>query len=424
MTCLIAAVFAASLTAGPQSVFEQDLHGVDAVLLGTVADDIPEGVLVRKGYHLTVATDEIDEARFMQIGDEGVLYVSQPRQNRIVSLKDADDDGTYETQAVFVDEPGSNPHSMDFNDGWLYFTASEPGYLKRARDTNGDGKADETQTLIAPGRANGIPSGGGHPFRGVLVDTDNDRILITVSDPSNMTRELESDRKTLYAFAFTGDSTAGERSVFATGIRNTEKIRHRIARDGTETQEVWGADHGSDNLGSRYGEERGGEGGQPITDLNPPDELNHLEEGKFYGHPYLMADRTPRPEYLDRDDLIELAAKTEPAAWSFGAHTACNGFTFADQSVADTFGPEFVGDLFQAQHGSWNSSVPVGYSVNRVLFDEATGRPYGELKIVDAHPGEDRPLLRPVDLVIAPDGTLLFSCDMTHRIYRLSPQGE
>ena len=51
--------------------------------------------------------------------------------------------------------------------------------------------------------------------------------------------------------------------VFATGIRNTEKIRHRPG-----TTEIWGWDHGSDNFGRRHGEKTGQN--QPITDLLPP----------------------------------------------------------------------------------------------------------------------------------------------------------
>ncbi len=362
--------------------------------------------------------DDIPGARFLQFGDDGELFLSLPRDGKILCLRDPDGDGTYDERVDFVTEDGSNPHSMDFHDGWLYYSASEPGYLKRARDTSGDGKADETETLVDPSRSDsdGIPSGGGHAFRGVLVDAENDRIFITVSDPSNMMNELDTDRKTLFTF----DMNGSNRQVFSTGIRNTEKIRFRIDHAGDETDEVWGADHGSDWFGKNYGDERGN---QPITDLNPPDELNHLEEGKFYGHPYLMADRTPRPEYVDRPDLHELAAKTVPAAWSFGAHTACNGFTFVGSETAELFDdPSMAGDLFQAQHGSWNSSVPVGYSVNRVLFDDMTGRPYGEEKVVDCHDGEGRPEARPVDCAVAPDGSILFSCDMTGRVYRIVPE--
>lgn len=407
-----------SVAASAALAEEQDLHAAPESMRGSTGENVP-AFAVRRGYRVELAADDLAEARFMVFGDNGTLYLSQPREEKVVALRDENDDGVFEKKTDFVTDQ-SNVHSMDFVDGWLWYTSSADGALRKARDTNGDGEADEVQTVIDPSRSesDGIPAGGGHAFRGVLVEPDQEgggRVLITVSDPQNMTSELDTDRKTVFAFDLDGSN----RRVFAKGIRNTEKLRHRIAADGSETDEVWGADHGSDNFGRAYGDNRES---QPITDLNPPDELNHLEEGKFYGHPYLMADRTPRPEYVDRDDLHELAAKTVPAAWSYVAHSATNGFCFAGPKAAELFGDEsMTGDLFQAQHGSWNRSTPVGYSVNRVLFDEMTGRPYGELKIVDCHDSEGRPEARPVDCVEAPDGSILFTCDSTQRIYRIVP---
>src|SRR5690606_31820323 len=148
---------------------------------------------------------------------------------------------------------------------------------------------------------------------------------------------------------------------FCTGLRNTEKLRFRPG-----TAEIWGCDHGSDWFGRTYGDK---EGNQPITDLNPPEELNHLVEGAFYGHPFLVGNRVPRPEFADREDINALAAKTTPPAWPFGAHWAPNGFTFLEN---DYF-PQHQGDMFVAFHGSWNSQTRRGYCMERVLFDNATG---------------------------------------------------
>jgi glucose/arabinose dehydrogenase len=64
--------------------------------------------------------------------------------------------------------------------------------------------------------------------------------------------------------------------------------------------------------------------------------------------------------------------------------------------------------------------VPDGYRIERVLFDPVTGRPYGSLTIVKTLTADNRVLARPVDCVEAPDGSVLFSCDMTNRIYRIS----
>ena len=161
-----------AVASGPQSVYEQDLHGLDERHLGTLGEGVPDGMRVRSGYRVDVVAGDLGEARFMQVGDDGTLYLSQPNAGRILSLRDADGDGTYETRQTFVEESGTNPHSMDWHDGRLWYTASNPGYLKTARDTDGDGKADDVQTIIAGGQPDGIPGGGGHAFRAVLVHGD------------------------------------------------------------------------------------------------------------------------------------------------------------------------------------------------------------------------------------------------------------
>jgi len=56
------------------------------------------------------------------------------------------------------------------------------------------------------------------------------------------------------------------------------------------------------------------------------------------------------------------------------------------------------------------------------LFDN--GHPYGSLKMVDFLTPDGKVLARPVDVVIAPDGSLLISDDYKSKIYRLSWKGK
>lgn len=377
------------------------LAGVPAAALAQ--ERVGEGVpafQVRPGYRVTLAAKDLGEARFIEFGKDGELFLSQPRRGAIVRLVDKDGDGVFESKSDFVtDRPTA--HGMFYKDGWLYFSQAGKGSVTRARDDDGDGKAEKVEPVVPDG---GLPSGGGHPFIGLLV-TD-DALYATISDPRNMTPELESDRKTLYRFSPDGKN----RTVFASGIRNTEKLRVRPG-----TSEIYGFDHGSDNFGQRYGDTPGKD--QPITDLIPPEELNLFVEGGFYGHPYLLGNRVPRPEHTDRKDFHELARRTIPPAWSLGAHWAINGFTF----LSGDYFPGHKGDIFCAAHGSWNSQKRVGYCVERVLFDPETGKPYGSLTIVSTLGKDGREVLaRPVDCAEAPDGTVLFSSDHTRAIYRIS----
>jgi glucose/arabinose dehydrogenase len=359
---------------------------------------------VRPGYRVTRAVPDKqfkEESRFLELSDDGkTLFVSFRDPGYILALRDVDADGVFKTSSKFVTDRRS-VQGMDFHNGWLYFSQAGEGSLSRARDTNGDGVADDVEVVLPPGS---VPKGGGHPFEGLLV-TDK-TIYMTCSDPTNMTAELDSERKTIYAFDIDGKN----KRVFCTGVRNVEKLRFRPG-----TQEIWGFDHGSDNLGQRYGEQPGKN--QPITDLLPPEEFNKFVEGGFYGHPYLSGNRIPRPEFTDRKDFIELANKTIPPEWLVHAHWAVLGFTFLEK---DYFGKDHVGDCFFAAHGSWNSIKPVGACVDRVLFDDVTGRPYGSQTIVDCQAEGKRRHARPVDCVEAPDGTILFSSDEPPALYRIS----
>lgn len=371
---------------------------------GTLGEGMPE-FRVRDGYHVSLASKQLPEARFIEFDDNGTLYVSAPRKGEIYTLRDTDNDGVYEQIGTFVSGK-KLVHGMHFYKGWLWFAQSQ-GIFK-GRDTNGDGVADEVATIIPDGE---LPGGKGHWWRPIFVTDDG--FYTSVGDEHNFSKTTDAERTRLWFYSLDGK----KREEIASGIRNTEKYRYR-----PETTELWGLDHNSDWFGEPLGEDKEH---QAITDYNPPEELNHYVKGGFYGHPYLVGDRIPRLEFLDKPDLLELAEKTIPPAWKLDAHAAPNGFTFLDTDKH--FPKDHVGDLFIACHGSWNRTTKVGYSIDRILFDDQTGKPYGSLRIVstlksDHEKRDDRSGImdRPVDCAVAPDGTIIFSCDYANTLYRIS----
>ena len=74
---------------------------------GTLGEGVPEGFIVRPGYHVTLAAGDLEEARFIEFGEEGVLYVSMPQTGKIQALKDEDGDGVYESRTDFAMVMGS-----------------------------------------------------------------------------------------------------------------------------------------------------------------------------------------------------------------------------------------------------------------------------------------------------------------------------
>ncbi|HKJ43887.1 MAG TPA: PQQ-dependent sugar dehydrogenase [Sunxiuqinia sp.] len=377
------------------------LLGLFFVQCATAQSNSPNpDIWVRDGFKLTIAENTLKHPRFMAFDDRGTLYISFPNDGEIKSLKDQDGDGVYETINTFV-KGYPTVHGLYFYNGWLWFTQS--GAIYKAIDKDHDGVADQTETVIPDGK---LEKGGGHWWRPVLIH-DN-RLYTAIGCSGNIAEDKGTNRQKVWSF----DLNGRDRQLFASGIRNTEKL---LVRPGTD--EIWGMDHGSDRFGGEL--ETSPTGGQPITDFNPPGEMNHLVKGGFYGHPYITGNRVPRYEYMKRPDIVELAAKTIVPEWCTGAHWAPNAMVFY---TGDQFPSEYKNDAFIAFHGSWNRSKRAGYCVSRVLFDN--GHPYGELKYVDFLTDDGKKVLgRPVDVVVAPDGSLLISDDSGSTIYRLTYTG-
>lgn len=376
---------------------------------------INAGLVVREGYSVTVAA-ELDDPRFLETDGNGTVFCSRPSKGDILALTDKDGDGVYEAKASLIsgykqvqgmcwrpDERGKS--------GWLFF--STPGSINKVRFPESESKVQPIEVL-GDGQ---IPGGyDGHWWRSLLVTQD--AIYTSIGDSGNISDQSTTERQKVWRFRLDGTG----KTLFASGVRNTEKLR---IRPGTPTTgdkiEVWGCDHGSDSFGQPVGEKDT----QPITDWNPPCELNKYVIGGFYGHPFIVGLKVPRYEYVNRPDIIELAEKTIVPEWCFGAHWAPNGWCWIDPAINEkthAFPTDHGGDMLVAFHGSWNRSEKGGYCIARVTFDKDPvlgGHPCGLVKIVSTLDGGDRVVARPVDCLQMPDGSVLFSSDTSDRIYRL-----
>jgi glucose/arabinose dehydrogenase len=139
-----------------------------------------------------------------------------------------------------------------------------------------------------------------------------------------------------------------------------------------------------------------------MGDNIPPDELNTLRPGAFYGFPYFGG----RMRLRGFETAAPPVPQTPPV-YEFQAHVATLGIHFYRGAMF----PELRGEALVAEHGSWNRSTPVGYQVVRMrIGGGSSGNGQSFL----------RSLGRPVDIEELPDGSIVVSDDAGGRIWRIS----
>ncbi len=82
------------------------------------------------------------------------------------------------------------------------------------------------------------------------------------------------------------------------------------------------------------------------------------------------------------------------------------------------FPAEYRNNIFIAEHGSWNRTKPIGYRIVRVVLNER-GQAVRQEVFAQGWLQGDKPWGRPVDVQVAPDGSLLVSDDMAGAVYRI-----
>ena len=82
------------------------------------------------------------------------------------------------------------------------------------------------------------------------------------------------------------------------------------------------------------------------------------------------------------------------------------------------FPSEYRGQVFIAEHGSWNRSKKIGYRISLVRLQE--GVPVSYERFATGWLQNESVSGRPVDLVVLEDGSMLVSDDHAGKIYRIS----
>ena len=135
------------------------------------------------------------------------------------------------------------------------------------------------------------------------------------------------------------------------------------------------------------------------------------EDGQHFGYPFCHGQDIADPEFGDQRPCDELV----PPAIDLDPHVAAVGMRFYRGAA---FPERYHGQIFIAEHGSWNRSSKIGYRVMVVHVDRDGRAAEYEEFATGWLQGEDS-WGRPVDVMERADGSLLVSDDMRGAIYRI-----
>jgi glucose/arabinose dehydrogenase len=349
------------------------------------------------GFKVELFAAGLNNPRLMRTAPNGDIFLAESDPGRIRVFRGMTKDGQPEQMQVFA-EGLQKPYGIAFyppgNDPqWIY--VGNTNEVVRFPYRNGDLKANGAPQHIAD-----LPAGGGHWTRSVEFSPDGKRMWVAVGSASNDddtdTHPGEKDRADILVC----DPNNCQLSVYAYGIRN--------AGGGItinpQTGELWCSVNERDALGDNL----------------VPDYITHVQEGGFYGWPwwYIGSHQDPRqkgkhPELKDKAIVPDVLLQP---------HNASLEFIFYG---AKQFPPQYSGDIFASEHGSWNKATRAGYEVIRIPLHQ-TGHATGEYQ--DFLTGFVLPdgnvWGRPVGTTVAPDGSLLVSDDGSNSIWRVSYAGK
>jgi glucose/arabinose dehydrogenase len=359
------------------------LHPFAPNLTGRASKDLPlDKLQVPAGFKVEVWAEGVPEARSLALGDKGTVFVSNRISKNVYAVVDRN--GQREVKTLFK---GMNaPNGIVFSKGTLYvaernrITAYEG--IEERLDNPPEGKVivDNLDPTTQPG----------HFWKFLAMGPDG-KLYFNIGSPQNITMPTYMQAAILRV-----DPKTGVLENYAQGVRNTVGFDWH-----PKTRQLWFTEHGRDWLG----------------DESPSDELNvATKAGQHFGFPYCHQGDTPDPEYGKNRSCKEFT----PPALKLGAHIAPLGMRFYTGKM---FPAEYQGNLFIAQHGSWNRSTKQGYNVIRVVVD-------GKNKVVKSEPfftgflqddkGDPPMWGRPVDVLVMKDGALLVSDDYNGILYRIS----
>lgn len=327
------------------------------------------------GFKIELYAKDLPSARAMVLSTHGTLFVGS-RDGNVYALKDTNGDN--KADAKFVIARGLNmPVGVDLRDGALYVS-----------DTTRILRYDDIESRLAdppkPVVVSDVFPEAQHGWKFIRFGPD-DKLYVPVGAPCNVCNEGPN-----YAIITRMDPDGSNLETFVSGVRNSVGFDWH-----PETRDLWFTNNGRDWMGDKL----------------PPEQLNRAaKKGLNFGFPFCHSG-IPDPEFGDGVDCSQFA---EPAV-KLPAHVAPLGMRFYTGKM---FPPAYRNQIIIAEHGSWNSSIPVGYRLSLVRLENSKVVAYEVF--AEGWLQEGRAWGRPVDVLVMPDGALLVSDDAADAVYRIS----
>ena len=349
-------------------------------------------IILPDGFNIDVYASDVENARSMAISPSGTIFVGNRREDNVFALKDTDGDNVVDKKILISDKLTNMPNGVAFHNGDLYVAEVNKIWVFKNIESILD-KMDniegysEDPILVS----DDFPSDRHHGWKYISFGPDG-KLYIPVGAPCNI---CESNDE-IYASITRMNSDGTEKEVFVNGVRNTVGFTWH-----PNTGEMWFTDNGRDMLGDNY----------------PPCELNKVKEmGQHFGYPYCHGGDISDPEFGSKYSCSDFV---KPAQ-NLGPHTAPLGLKFYTGTM---FPEEYHGDIFIAEHGSWNRSKKIVYRITRVKIENNKSVGYEPFIYGWLNEEEQEAWGRPVDILILKDGSMLISDDMANVVYRVSYNG-
>lgn len=377
------------------------------------------GLKLPEGFGAIMVAQNIGQARHLAVTKSGEIYVKLSRLKDgkgILLLKDTNGDGKADQTTAFGNYGGTG---MFLKNNYLY-ASSDQDVFRYKLDANEHVVDPENPEKIVGGLVNRRM----HETKSIALD-NNDNIYVNIGAYSNICQE--QDRKPgspgrpgcpildsaggIWQFkASKLNQQYGDGKRYATGLRNVVGLDWDL-----QTNSLFVMQHGRDGL-QDY---------KDLYDLKtavevPAECMYQLKMGDNAGWPYIHYDpllkkKIQSPEY-GGDGKKEGDKKFIDPVAAYPAHMAPNGLLFY---TGNMFPARYKNGAFIAFHGSWNRA-PEPQSGYFVVFQPfKNGKPFGKWEVfADGFAGKSvimatgQAAHRPCGLAQGPDGSLYVTDDM------------